>query len=509
MSAPSVAEDNVSESDVSQSPSHILNLAKQSIVYGASGVLLQVVGVITLPVFARVFSKSEYGLLELSLALSAVTLAIADLGFASAAQRSFFDYRDEDPEERRKVVFTGFASTAFLAWLAGLALVLAREPVSRLIFGDGHHGRLIAAVGVSIPLVNMAAFLRETMRLRFRAVHYVVSSVLAAVVAGGLGVFFVVVLDQGVQGIFLGLIVGNALAVVYGALVVSADLGRRFSSFELRRMLAFGLPLVPAALAMWALTLVDRIMLGKLSNLAEVGQYGVATRLANVLMLVVTGFALAFGPYIFSIFAADKETEKVVRAQALTYLTIVLAGVGLCLTLFAREAIEIVAPNFDRAYLAVGPLVLGVACFGISSILMSGISFVRKTALFPAVTGVAAALNIGLNFLLIPPYGMVGAAFAASAAFVLLALAYYWLGQRLYPTPYEVGKVLLTVGLAVALGVLALLPLHPLAFVLGAKVLAFGFFVAALRLTGVVAGDEIRRVRELLGGMFRPLRAQA
>jgi O-antigen/teichoic acid export membrane protein len=509
MSAPSVAEGPAAGSEPAQPPSHILNLAKQTLVYGASGVLLQVVGVITLPVFARVFSKSEYGLLELSLALSAVTLAIADLGFASAAQRSFFDYRDEDAEERRRVVFTGFASTALLAWLAGLALVVAREPVSRLLFGDGDHGRLIAAVGVSVPLVNMAAFLRETMRLRFRAVQYVVSSVLAAVVAGGLGVFFVVVLDQGVEGIFLGLIVGNALAVGYGGLVVAADLGRRFSSFELRRMLAFGLPLVPAALAMWALTLVDRIMLGKLSNLAEVGQYGVATRLANVLMLVVTGFALAFGPYIFSIFSTDKETEKLVRAKALTYLTIVLAGVGLCLTLFARELIEIVAPSFDRAYLAVGPLVLGVACFGISSILMSGISFVRKTVLFPAVTGVAAALNIGLNFLLIPPFGMVGAAFAASAAFALLVFAYYWLGQRLYPTPYETGKVVLTMALAISLGFLALLPMDPLALVLGAKVLAVAFFAAALRVTGVIAGDEVSRVRELVGGMLRPLRGPA
>jgi O-antigen/teichoic acid export membrane protein len=465
--------------------------------------------VITLPVFARVFSKSEYGLLELSLALSAVTLALADLGFASAAQRSFFDYRDEDAEGRRRVVFTGFASTALLAWLAGLALILARQPVSRLLFGDANHGSLIVAVAISIPLVNMAAFLRETMRLRFRAVHYVVSSVLAAVVAGGLGIVFVVVLDQGVRGIFLGLIAGNALAVAYGGLVVASDLGRRFSSFELRRMLAFGLPLVPAALAMWALTLVDRIMLGKLSNLAEVGQYGVATRLANVLMLIVTGFALAFGPYIFSIFANDKETEKLVRAKALTYLTIVLAGAGLCLTLFARELIEIVAPNFSRAYLAVGPLVLGVACFGVSSILMSGISFVRKTVLFPAVTGVAAALNIGLNFLLIPPYGMVGAAFAATAAFALLALAYYWLGQQLYPTPYELGKVLLALGLATSLGALALLPPDPLALVLGAKVLAVAFFVAALRLTGVVAGDEVGRMRELVGGMLRPLRGEA
>ena len=54
-------------------------------------------------------------------------------------------------------------------------------------------------------------------------------------------------------------------------------------------MLAYGLPLVPAAFALWALALVDRIMLSKLGSLADVGQYAVANRVSNVLLLAVTG----------------------------------------------------------------------------------------------------------------------------------------------------------------------------------------------------------------------------
>ena len=68
-----------------------------TIVYGLSGVLLQAVGIVTLPIFARAFTQVEYGKLELGLVLSSVTLTIVDLGFASAAQRSFYDYTDSRP----------------------------------------------------------------------------------------------------------------------------------------------------------------------------------------------------------------------------------------------------------------------------------------------------------------------------------------------------------------------------------------------------------------------------
>ena len=65
--------------------------------------MLQAVGVVTLPIFARAFTQAEYGKLELGLVLSSVALTVVDLGFASAAQRSFYDYPETEVESRRRV----------------------------------------------------------------------------------------------------------------------------------------------------------------------------------------------------------------------------------------------------------------------------------------------------------------------------------------------------------------------------------------------------------------------
>ncbi len=488
------------EADAGQpaGPSHIVTLAKHTFVYGLSGVLLQAVGVVTLPIFARAFSQAEYGKLELGLVLSSVTLTLVDLGFASAAQRSYYDYPETDADARRRVLFTAIVSTTTAAILAAVVLALGREAFDRWIFGGAGATGLIAAIAASIPLVNGATILRETMRLRFRRWSYVTAAVLAAVVSAAVSVTLVVAYDVNIVAVFIGAIFGNALGVVYGAWVSRHDIGTRFSVPELKVMLAYGLPLVPAALAMWALTLVDRLILSRLSDLAEVGQYAVANRLSSLLMLGVTAFSLAFGPYIFAVYAEDREVEKAVRVKALTYFVVVLLVGAVGLTLFAREVLMLVAPSFNRAYEAVGPLTSGIVAFGISAVVIAGTSFTRKMKYVPVIAGVAALTNIALNFALIPPFGMVGAAIATAVGFGVLAWMQHRLASRLYPTDYETGKLTRALALAVGCGAVGLVVIEPVLLSLAIKGAVYLLFIASLRIARVVDAEDIGHARRLV-----------
>jgi O-antigen/teichoic acid export membrane protein len=479
-------------------PSHIVTLAKQTVVYGLSGVLLQAVGIVTLPIFARAFTQAEYGKLELGLVLSSVALTVVDLGFASAAQRSFYDYTDADVEPRRRVLFTAIVATSTAAIVSALTIAALRGQIDNWIFGGSDAEDLILAIAISIPVVNAATFFRETMRLRFRQWSYVAAAVMAAIVSAVVSITLVVAFDAGVYAVFVGAIFGNALGVAYGLYVCHRDVGRRFSRPELRVMLAYGIPLVPAALAMWALALIDRVMLTHLGNLAEVGQYAVANRVASLLLLVVTAFALAFGPYIFSIYSEDPEMEKAVRAKALTYFAVVLLIVGLVLTLYAREALDLVTPGYDRAYRAVGPLCFGTIAFGISAVVGSGISFARRTHWLPLIAGAAAAVNVVLNLVLIPPYGMEGAAVAAAVAYSVLAVLQHLVAQRVYPTAYETGKLARAFVLAIAAGSVGLVVIEPLWLSLLVKTIVLLAFVGALRVAHVVDATDLVFARRLI-----------
>src|SRR5205823_5710158 len=136
--------------------------------------------------YGRIFSRSQYGVLEIAFTVAAVVGALVDAGFASAAQRSFYDYGDDEPGERRRVIATALAFTTVLGLISMVALIAARGEISDWLL-DGRGRGAVLALALSIPLLNAANFLRETMRLRFRAWHYVVSSLLASVATAGIG----------------------------------------------------------------------------------------------------------------------------------------------------------------------------------------------------------------------------------------------------------------------------------------------------------------------------------
>jgi O-antigen/teichoic acid export membrane protein len=313
-----------------------------------------------------------------------------------------------------------------------------------------------------------------------------------------LAIVTIVVFDIGVEGVVLGTLVGTGLSALYGLAVTRRDLLGRFSASELGTMVAYGLPLVPAAVALWGLTFIDRLILAKLGSLADTGEYAVATRFSFVLMLVVTAFATAFGPFQLALWKEDAEFEKRVRDHTLTYLTVVLVGIGVVLAVFAREIVSAIAPSFIDAYQVVGLLVMSIVFWGIANLVLFGIGLMRRTGYVAAYTLLAAASNIALNFLLIPPFGIVGAGIANLLAYGVLVVAYYRTSQRLYPTPFSLGKpikVVISGSVAMAVGAI---PLGASPLALGAKVGAVALFVASLWVLRIVDEPERAELRSLM-----------
>jgi O-antigen/teichoic acid export membrane protein len=477
-------------------------LARQTLAYGLTGLIVPIVGVVTLPIFARVFTRGQYGLVELGTTVMTVALAITDAGLTAAALRGFYDFGPDEEDDRRRVLTTGFVATTALAFAVAGLMILLRNDLSRWLFQRPDEGGLIVVIAISLLAFNAWRYVSEVMRVRLMAFNYLATALLAAALTTAIGLAGVLALGWRVQGVFLAAVIGNSVAAAYGLIMVRHSLDGRFSSSELRRMLAYGLPLVPSALAAWALALVDRIILARLGSLSEVGQYAIANRLAFLLMIGMSAFTFALTPFLLATYSKNPEQEKAGRARTLTYLTFILSFVGLGLTLFAKEAIEVVAPKFDDAYLAVGPLALGTAAYGISTLLTTGLAIARKTARLAALSVACAVVNIGLNFALIPPFGIVGAALATAAGYAALAASFYWASQRAYRTPYQPRKVLGMLAAAVALGTIGLIPFDSVALALPVKLGALAAFIGFTWLSGTMGKSEFKELRRFAGSMI-------
>ena len=200
-------------------------------------------------------------------------------------------------------------------------------------------------------------------------------------------------------------------------------------------------------------------------------------------------FVTAWAPFMLSLHADDAEEERRVRARVLVYVAVLFGLVALVLGLFAREAIEIVAPGYEDAADVVGLLALGIACYGVGSVASAGLTIARRTSALAAYTGVALVVNMALCVALIPSAGQVGAAIATLVGYAVLAVLQYRRAQQVDHAPFDPRRVVLALVVCAAplpLGVI----LDPGLATFAAKVAAVVVAIAALFVVGVLGPME-------------------
>src|SRR5207249_1387846 len=172
------------------------------------------------------------------------------------------------------------------------------------------------------------------------------------------------------------------------------------------------------------------------------GVYSLAVRASSVIVFVMIAFRLAWPAFAYSI--EDDATAKRTYSFVLTYLLFVCCWISLALGALAPWIVKILAPSqpaFHRADEAVGLLAFASTAYAGYTVLSIGIGRARRTQFNWIVSGVAAAINIALNFALIPPYGMMGAAISTAAAYVVLFLGMTLNAQHVWPVPYQWRRV--------------------------------------------------------------------
>ena len=429
----------------------IRRLARHSAIYGLGGILSRLLAVFLLPLYTAYLGTKGFGKIEIVTALSTVLVIVLSAGISSAFFRFYFD--SKDPERRVLIVRTTFWFTMLMASV-GLVLGCAfATPLAHLLkLGDDPW--LVRAGAVGLWAQMNYSQLTNLFRVEERSVQFVIASVANILITVGMTVLLVVGLHKGATGA----VVGNFLGTLCVYLVLLGyrryQLGLEFDRKLLREMNRFGLPLVPSALALWAINFIDRLFVNAYKGLSEAGVYSLAVRASSVIVFLMIAFRLAWPAFAYSI--DDDATAKRTYSFVLTYLLFVCCWISLALGVFAPWIVKVLAPSdpqFYRADKAIGLLAFASTAYAGYTVLAIGIGRARRTQFNWIVSGVAAALNIALNFALIPRYGMMGAAVSTAAAYVALFLGMTINSQQVYPVPYQWRRVLTLSSVAIALTV--------------------------------------------------------
>jgi O-antigen/teichoic acid export membrane protein len=470
-------------------------LGKHSAIYGLGGLVSRILAVLLLPLYTRYLSPSDYGKVETLIALTTVIGIVLRMGIHSA----FFRYYFDSPEfgHRRLVLRTSFWFTMAMATAGLVAGLLLSGAIADLLFGSADDSELVMAAFVGLWAGMNYEQLTSLFRVEERSVAFVSASLANILLTIGATLLLVVALDKGAIGVIVGNFTGTLL--VYAVLVGyrREQLGLQFDRSLLREMNRFGIPLVPTALFLWVTNFSDRLFLVSLADTAEVGLYSVGVRIASAMVLLLTAFRLAWPAFAYSI--EDEREAKRTYAYVLTYLVLLTTWVAAALALLSPWIVAwIAAPAFAESSRVVGPLAFAAVAFGAYIVVAIGVGRARRTQFNWVVTGAAAAVNVALNLILIPPYGMMGAAVATVAAFATMFAGMAWWAQRIYPVPYQWRRV----GTAAAAG---------LALVVAGKLLEANLAVALLLalaypLALLPLGFYLPAERRAIGARLRPAR---
>jgi O-antigen/teichoic acid export membrane protein len=470
-------------------------LAKHSAIYGAGGVISRILAVFLLPLYTRYLDPSDYGAIETLLALSIVLITVLRFGITNAFFRFYFD--SPEPARRLTVVRTSFWFTMAMATLGLVAGLALAEPLSVGFFGHGGEADLVRAAFVGIWAQMNYEQLTALFRVEERSSAFVAASVANIVLTVAATVVLVVFLDYGALGVIVGNFTGTL--VVWTVLLAyrREQLGLELDRPLLSAMNRFGVPFVPASLALWVTNFSDRFFLVKLAGTAETGLYSIGVRIAAVLTLLLTAVRMAWPAFAYSI-DDDREAART-YGRVLTYFVFICAWVALALGLLAPWLVRLLTtPAFYEGARVVPLLAFSLTLFAIYIVTTVSVGRMKRTQFNWVVAAAAALVNVALNVALIPRYGMTGAAVATLAAYATLAVGMTWRAQRIFPIDLELRRIASALGVAGALtaagkaldvplaGAIALALAYPLVL------LALGFYLPAELSRAKALGRRVR-----------------
>lgn len=464
-------------------------LAKHSVIYGLGGFVSRILAVLLLPLYTHYLTSSDYGAIETLIALTTVLVIVIRAGIASAFFRFYFDATTA--EERLEVVRTSFWATMTLSTAGLLSGLVLAEPIAQAF--DGVTPNLVRAAFVGLWAQANYEQLTSLFRVEERSGQFALASLANVLVTIAATVLLVAVWHKGAIGVMIGNFLGTL--GVYVALLAyrRSQLGLQFNRALLREMNRFGMPLVPSGLALWAINFSNRLFLNTISGAAETGLYSVGVRIASVIVFMFTAFRTAWPAFAYSI--KDDDDARRTYSFVLTYLLFISCWLTVGLGLLAPWIVRVLTtPQFYPGARVVAILCFASTAYAAYTVMSIGIGRVRMTKFNWVITGAAAALDIGLNLALIPPYGMIGAAIATLAAYTLMFLLMTWNAQRVFPVPYQWRRIITLVGAAVAITVAGRVSDAPLVI---AAALAAVYPLVLLPL-GFYLPAERRRLRRLI-----------
>lgn len=423
---------------------YIKEVGKHSSVYIISNILTQAIGFFLLPLLTAYLTTDEYGIVGIVMQIISFFTVFYSLGMRNSWARFFFDF--EDRSDGQKQLFGNLLSILMLfGFLVSVLLSF---------FGKGLFERI--APGVSFyPYILIGIWgayfsvfyqLKLNMfRIRQQSLYYGMYSVGKFIAVISSTVILVVVFKKGALGR-----IASEFWVVFSFAILSIILLWKDVKFNINfkkswPSIKYGINILPHAILGVLMPLADKLIINHYYDLETTGIYNIAFQFGTIMMMVVFSINTAWSPFFMKTATAKGDDAKPIFSRLTTYYMAAILFLALGLSLFSKEMVSLMtARDYHEAYKAVPVFVFKYVFAGMYFMSIVPLYYVKRAVKYiPLITYSAGIINLGLNFLLIPKFGIFGAAWASFAYnFVNFTLTQF-AAQKFYKIKYEVRRILI------------------------------------------------------------------
>ena len=460
--------------------SSVKSLAKDTAIYGLSSIIGRFLNWCLVPMYTHAFANAEYGIVTIVYTVVAIALIVLTYGMETGFFRFANHERYGDPMQvySTSLISLGVSSTLFVA-----VILAFLGPIAGAMECTGHED-YIAMMAIAVAIDAFTALPFSYLRFRKRPMRFAGLKLINIGCNIGLNLFFILVCpwlwenapgwiawfydpDFGIGYIFLANLISSALNLV---LLLPELRGFRYSfnGRLWREMIRYSWPLLVLGLAGVMNQSIYSVMFPYLypdkgEALAQVGIYGANYKIAIVMVMFIQAFRFAYEPFIFARSRDRGEERTKSYSDAMKWFVIFAMVIFLGVMFYLDILRYFISPAYFSGLKVVPVVMMAEFFFGIFFNLSLWYKLTDKTIWGTWFSLLGLAVTVALNILLVPRMGYMGCAWAAFACYGTMMVVSYLVGRVKYPIPYHVTRLMLYVGVAMALygvSVLITLPGH-------------------------------------------------
>jgi len=427
---------------ISDLDSNLIKFVQGTGINFISSIIGLLLAVIANVIVARFYSISEYGLYALVGIVLTLSIRFATLGLGEGCTRFTSYYIGKNQKEKIKGTIISSLIIASISSIAtAILFFFLADFIAIRIFHTEELSRLIKIISIAIPfwiILNMIiAVFRGLQRTREKIYFMDLTSNFLKVGAFVCIIFLGLSLSYLIFAYTLSIIITFLAAFLYFLKKIPKDIKKVKPKFDFKPLLFFSLPIVISSVGWYILASANKIMLGILKSDFEVGIYNASDAIAINLSIFLSSSVFIFLPIATSLYAQNKNGLKRYYQVVTKWIFILTFPFIIVILLFPKTVISII---FGGKYI-LAALSLQLLTLGSSINIATGpnndtIIVLGKTKMIMFFSLFGAALNICLNYFMIPLFSYDGAAFSAMFSLILQNIflsSYLFFAYRIHP----------------------------------------------------------------------------